>query len=188
MKKSRRTTPKKTLTKKQIKAALIEMGRTPRLSLPQRIVADWTAWRNAAEWLKQNPKSATQTAVVETGGRKKTVLEEHTEKFGELKSEISHAVVIALIQDDADFFKDIAAAISKRKRIASKLNDGQKPFDLKKWLLLKEAYYANENVYQLGKFLKESGNVSKSTPLESVWADLFRRRKKLNLPRISSKG
>jgi hypothetical protein len=188
MKKSRRTTPKKTLTQKQIKAALLEMGRSPTLSLPQTIVAGWTAWRNDDEWITQNPKLAARPAVLGAGGQHKTALEEHRENFRILKAETDSAVFIAMEQKDADFFSDIAAAISKQKRVASKLKHGTKPFDSKKFLLLKQAHEGTENVYQLAKFVKTSGIAQESETLDSIRADLFRRRKKLNLPKISSKG
>jgi hypothetical protein len=53
--------------------------------------------------------------------------------------------------------------------------------------LLKQAHERKENVHQLADYLQSSGLVSK-TERESLIVDLFRRRKKLCLPKISSKG
>lgn len=191
MKKSRRTTDKKTLTKKGVKAALVETmfpnGITPKQTLAERIVSGWTTWRLRDEWIKQNPTEAGKVARWDDQGQK-TCSEENDEKHDDLTAEFGDSFLIALLREDADFFRGIAAAISKRKRVASKLKTGAKTFDLKKFLLLKEAHKGTENVYQLAKELKKSGLAQKSESLESIRADLFRRRKKLNLPKISSKG
>ena len=191
MKKSRCTTDKKTLTKKGIKAALVESmfpsGVTPKQTLAERIVSSWTDWRLRDDWIKQNPTEAEKVA---TWGDQwqKTVAEENDEKYDDLIAEFGSSFLIALLREDAGFFRGIAAAISKRKRVASKRNDKPKLFDWKDFLLLKEAHQGKENVSRLAKYLKESGIAQKSESLEGITADLFRRRRKLKLPKISSKG
>jgi hypothetical protein len=132
MKKSRLTTPKKTLNKKEIKAALVETlcpaGVAPKTTA-QRIVSEWSKWKMSDEWIKQNPDEGGKIVTCDDQGNQKTALEEHHAKFNELKEEMSGLFLIALLGDDATIFRGIAAAISKQKRVESKLKDGIKPFD-----------------------------------------------------------
>lgn len=189
MKKSCRKAPKKTLTKKQIKAALVANmfpnGVAPKQTMAERIVSNWTDWRLRDDWIKQNPTQSGEVATWDDQGNKKTVLEEHHEKFDDLNAEFSGSFLIALLREDAGFFRDIAAAISKRKRIASKLKDGQKPFDWKSFLLLKKELQGRKvNVHKLADEMLDSGLVG-TIERESLIVDLFRRRKKLKLSKIS---
>src|ERR1035438_2080568 len=110
------------------------------MTTAERIVSSWTDWRLRDDWIKQNPEAGAKPAFGDDQGNKKTFLEAHHEKFDELNAEFNNLFVIGILRDDPRIFREVAAAISEKRRVASKLIDGKKYFDWKDFLLLKTAH------------------------------------------------
>jgi hypothetical protein len=166
----------------EMKKMLMGGSMTPPLA--HKIVLDWNLWFQAKKWIEANPARKNDVAWWDDEGEQTTIIEDHHERFSELKQNTLGLILEAFSSSDPTFFWDIAAEISNQNRLASKRKHGFKEFNIKDFLLLKDAYSGSPNVHRLAKHLIESGQTEKSQTLDSVVADLFRRRKKLKLPSI----
>ncbi|MEI6195256.1 MAG: hypothetical protein WCS42_13095 [Verrucomicrobiota bacterium] len=177
------------LNKAEIKAALhnaaFPNGLSPKLKNGERIFSAWQQWKSEAEWIKKNPNQAAKSVGMEDGKPLESILEAHQEKTMCLHHETAGLCASALIACDAVFFREISAAISKQARAAAKSRFKPRSFNLRDFMLLKEADSGVENVLKLAKHLKDSGSAQQSESVESIALDLRRRRRKLRLKKLS---
>jgi hypothetical protein len=205
--KKKKSAEAKSLTKKAILEALAKIAVPSGSSQPDPIkllLTKWEDWKRLGAVLggsfsgirynKEDRKKWEQARLWATktiayrgdDGTEKTIIDKHSEDYDKLIADTARLVEVAILREDAEIFRDIAAAFSKRKREKSKRKPAQKTpygsFPIEDFLMLKAAYEGKENVTRTAEQLVELGHTAS---LDSIVRDLRRRRRELKLRDLS---